>query len=165
MLKYGTFIYDYDPVESEVHNLITEYYKNPVMTKVKVTGEDEFWAARLHTMMINTFRYIIAITPVSNSKERTTKFLGDIQWTSFQTRTIKEDWKIGAIRFEQPVDKKFAVPLKRTRLEDDITYYSCEKFPGLEVLLLPQRDTLVQYPENGTIARALETYHTVLALS
>lgn len=165
MLKYGTFIYDYDPEQSEVHSIIAEYYKNPVMTKVKINGEDEFWAARLHTLMINTFRYIIAITPVSSSKERSTKYLSDLMWSSFQTRTIKEDWKLGSLRYEQNLDKKFAIPIKRTRIEGDITYYSCEKFPGLEVLLLPQRDTIVQYPENGTISRALETYHTVLVVN
>ncbi len=165
MLKYGSFIYDYDPDESEVHNLLVEYYKNPVMTKVKINGEDEFWAVRLHTLMINTFRYLIAITPISNSKERTTKYLSDLKWTSFQTRTIKEDWKLGSMRYEQNTDRKFLIPIKRTKIEEDITYYECEKFPGLEILLLPQRDTLVQYPETGTISRALETYHTVFVIS
>ena len=165
MLKYGHFLEDYDQNDNEARTLIAEYYNNPVMTKVKIHGTEEFWAAKVPSMMFNSYRYIIAITPISNSKDRATKFLIDIPWTSFQTRTIKENWNLGTMNYEPRHNKKFALPIKRVSVEDEISYYVCDSLPGVTVLLLPQRESIVQYPDTGSVSRALETFHTIIALS
>ena len=163
MANYGKLLNGFANPKYELYALISEYFDNPLMTKVKVEKNFSFYVAKIPTMMLRESRFIIAIIRENNLPIGTTERLSEIPWESFQTRSLEEDWKVKPISYSEKNDKKYqsSIKLNRRDYNNDIFYYQSDIYP-IEIALLSPKNSFPTYPSEGTIKRALETFQTVI---
>ena len=163
MTEYGQVINpDYDPRKNNVYEAFTDYFNNPLLTKIKNVNEYSMYLAKIHAMLGNAFRYLIVFVSEDINPVGHTQQLKDCEWISFQTRTLPDqhDLKSHTYRVEKkpPLDQKISVV---TRSETH-SKYSCETFPIEITLLHTRKNNTYQYQPTGTIVSALETFQTII---
>lgn len=163
MANYGKLLDGFSNPKYEIYALISDYYDNPMMTKVKTEKNFCFYVAKIPTMMLRESRFLIAIIRENNFPIGSTERLSEIPWESFQTRTIEEDWKLKPISYSNKNDQKYQSPitLNRRDYNTDIFYYRSNVYP-IEIALLSPKNSLPTYPLEGTLKRALETFQTII---
>jgi hypothetical protein len=161
MDKYGKLIETLETPHSVVYSIISSYFDDPVMTKVKVNSNIAFYAARAPSFMLREYRYLIALVTDNKAPIGDQAKLSEIPWVSFQTRTLEEDWRLKTIEWSDKSDQKYKEIIKQIRREEDTFYYRTSKYP-IEIALLTPKKTFPSYQPEGTILRALETFQTVI---
>lgn len=163
MANYGKLLDGFSNPKYEIYALVSDYYDNPLMTKVKVEKNFCFYVAKIPTMLLRESRFIIAIVRENNLPIGSSERLSEIPWDSFQTRTLEEEWKVKPFSYSSKNEQKYQSPIKlhRRDYDTDIFYYRSDVYP-IEIALLSPKNNLPSYPSEGTIKRALETFQTVI---
>lgn len=157
--KYGELIENgIDIVKSPIYNLLTVYFKNPKMAKLKDVGNYSMYISKNDAMLGVEFRYLIAFVNIDSEPVGNTEFLSNLYWVSLQTRVLKEDYQSPVYSYIpsrlQELDKKITLIKK-----DDRQYlYTCQELP-LHITLLPGS---IEYQKSGSVIQAIETYNTIL---
>jgi hypothetical protein len=163
MLKYGQFIDSgFDPIKTHVYDLFTEYFNNPVMTKIKDIGEYSMYMTRIHAMLGNATRYLVAFVSKNDLSIGKTDNLTNLQWVSIQTRTLEDVHKIPSHLYTARKFKPFMDKIKLTSQDEEQTVYNTPNLPLIVTLLHTRKDNVYQYQPSGTIVSALETYQTII---
>lgn len=163
MSKYGQIINpQYDPEKNYVYEAFSNYYNNPVMTKIKNVENYSMYICKIYALLGNSFRYLIIFVDQDTEVAGKTKFLKDLEWVSLQTRTLEDHHKVPTHKYKientPPLNQKINI---KNRSENESTY-ECEIFPLTVTLLHTRKDTMYQYQPTGTITSALETFQTVI---
>ena len=162
-MEFGQVINpQYDPSKNNIYEAFTEYFGNPVLTKIKNVDNYSVYMTRIHSMLGNSFRYLILFVERDVDMFKTTKNMIDIEWISLQTRTL-EDWHdlkqhTYNVRNMPPLTQKITI---KTHNEKQSTY-DAESFPLVITLLHTRKNNSFQYQPSGTIVSALETFQTII---
>lgn len=146
-----------------IYNLISEYYENPLLYKIKDEENHSLFGAQLSSFLLNERYYIICSTSLTQEK---TMFLKDIPWTSFQVRTLTDDKysDLPKIKYRIKKENKFGTPLRLISRNTDISSYKTNLNLPLTISLLHTKGLEYEYSNEGTIQSALETHQTILQL-
>jgi len=162
MSKYGhTFDTKFDPAKTDIYRLISSIYRNTKLTKVRDDEKNSVYMGRTVCMLINECRYLIATVDKNNDQVGTQKELDQLEWTNFQTRTLKGKFKCESCSV---ADTSIESPhLELDTRNQQYTQYKNTTY-GIKVALLHTKtNNLFEYPNHGDLISALELYQTVIS--
>jgi hypothetical protein len=163
MSEYGQEINPfYDPNKDNVYESFSDYFNNPILTKIKNVDNYTVYMTRIHTMIGNSYRYLILFVDIDTDMLKTTKNMKELEWISLQTRTLEDDHDLKQHTYQvsqkPPLNQKIHV---KTQNEKQSVYHS-ENFPLVITMLHTRKNNHYQYQPTGTIISALETFQTVI---
>jgi hypothetical protein len=161
MSSYGSILDDLDLDKEALYDIFIEYFDNPDMHKIKNQDNCSIYYCKLQTLLKNGNRYLIAICSQDNFKIGTILKLKEIKWICFQTRTLEEYHNIPKHIYEYKRGDPYKSKITVKDRQETRSEYICSTFPNLLVTLLHSKPNKYEYPENGTLAAALETYKTI----
>ena len=146
-----------------IYNLISEYYENPLLYKIKDENNHSLFGIQLSSFLLNERYYIICSTSLVQENKM---YLKDIPWTSFQVRTLTDDKysDLPKIKYRLKKEKKFATPLQLISRNTNISSYKTTLNLPLTISLLHVKGLEYEYSNEGTIHSALETHQIILKL-
>jgi len=159
MLKGKTFS---NPEKDYCYRIFAEYFDHMRLEKVRDEDKLSIYMAKLPCMLLNEQRYVIAMVPRDNYPPSHQKMLDELQWVSLQTRNLTTEYPT-MIRQTYEL-KRNGVYEKRVMVRSrspEITIYDVEDLP-LMVSLLHVRRNEYEYPNEGMLNSALETFRTII---
>ena len=162
-MEFGQVINpEYDPSKNHIYESFTEYFGNPVLTKIKNVNNYSMYMCKIHSMLGNGFRYLILFADRDVDMFGNTKNMVDIEWISLQTRTLEDHHDLKSHTYNarnmHPLTQKITI---QTQNENQSTYIA-ESFPIIVTLLHTRKNNSFQYQPSGTIVSALETFQTII---
>ena len=145
-----------------VYELLSGYYDDPLMNKIKdIKGEQSMYGVQLPCFLLNEKRYLIAIVPYAEQSK--TIHLRDLRWTTLMIRALQDEslQNLPVHNYTIKRDDRFRIALRVKSRNKGITIYD-ETNGIFEVSLLHTRNNEYEYPNEGTLVSALETYQTLL---
>ena len=166
MASYGEIIEDYDPARELIHTYFTDYFRNPTMTKIKDTDKHSMYLTKLYCLLNRECRYIITFTEKNLLPIESTEELKNINWVSFQTRTLKDQYNnIDPFGYEPIAEGPLLARINKIQTTKEASTYNCEDFPITVTLLHTEKNTPDTYQKSGTIINALETFQTIITFN
>ena len=163
MSNYGQRISYYDPVKENIYKEISIYFDNPIMFKIRNVSEKySVYMCNTHYLM-NKYRYLIAVTNYDPYELRFEQKLSDLEWVSFQTRTLDDYHKLPRHTYIPKRQGISSEKITKSYLDPYKSVYDCEHSPLQVTLLHKRKDTQHEYQEKGYIGAALETFSTLLS--
>lgn len=162
MARYGIPVDpDYDPDKEHVYSLMSVYFDNPKMTKIRDIPEPRVsvYMAKTSAMLGIEHRYIVAICPIDIKGVGSQEYLSNLLWISIQTRTLSDNHNIPVHNY---IPRKLPELNKKiTRRIDSTDYlYDVDDLP-INITLIPKTKGL-DYSSSGTVVIAIETYSTII---
>lgn len=161
-MNRGEILYDYDPLKEKIYALMTQYFDNPVMTKMRDVNNFSMYMTRIHTLLGIEFRYIIVFVAKNNEAVGHKERMQNLYWTCLQTLSL--DIEHSNLPFHsyrpqrlQELDKD----IKLIQKDDKQYVYSVAGLP-MKITLLPNGKS--EYMPSGKVVNALETYQTIVTL-
>jgi len=152
------------PERDYIYQLVYNYYDNPTMIKVK-DADDRFsmYACQLPCLLMNEKRYLIVLGHKDYNTVGDGQELKDFRWISFQARSLQEEAykNLPIHNYKIKREDKYMIPLKIKSRSNEISIYDTE-LPPLTVSLLHCKNQEYEYPNEGNLVSALETFQTVL---
>jgi hypothetical protein len=163
MSEYGQVINpQYDPSKNHVYEAFTDYFNDPVLTKIKNVNKYTVYMVRIHAMLGNAYRYLVLFVDRDVNMFGTTKNMKELVWISLQTRTLEDHHDLKSHTYQAqltpPLNQKITI---QNQNEKQSTYYS-DTFPLVVTLLHTRKNNSYQYQPTGTIISALETFQTII---
>ena len=149
---------------SEIHNYMVQYFDNPILTKNEEKGISSIYYAKVNTGLMLDNKYLVVIMNRDPSPIGTKKKLSEMNWISLQTRIIRDNFNCDKFSYRPKKDKPFTDIIRMKEKNDKMVIYHHTSFKNLNITLLYVDKTQVQYPPQGTLTAALETYKTVLTI-
>jgi hypothetical protein len=160
---YGEPIDDFSPERIQVYQQFCSYFENPIMTKVKDDDKFSTYAVKLYCLLSKECRYLIAIMYRTIDVIGTQTRLSDIEWISFQTRTLRESFKCSTHSFIVNSLHEFSTSaIERKEVTKEASSYIALSLPIIVTLLHTKNKTAESYQKSGTVMLALETFETVI---
>lgn len=159
MSKYGQLIND---VEEDIllYKCFTEYFNNPVMTKIDSKEGKSIYSVRIKGNNIDN-KFIIVFINEDNLNIGKIKKLSELYWDSLQTRTLNTTYNVANHTYEVRKYKDLLHSIHKTDTHEKSCTYICEGLP-LKVVLLNYKNQYHTYKEKGTLLSAIETYNTII---
>lgn len=148
---------------------LVKYYGNPIFTKLKSTKSHSIYYCKVGCLMCIDNRYLTVVCHNYGDPMYNKNRLSDLNWISFQTRTIDGDADLEKLQTIELLPDKNILRDKITinnRLNDRYSYNIVDKisqthmYPIKLDLLFTPSDTF--YSDEGTLSSALETYNCIL---
>ena len=86
MATYGEMIDDYNPMKDDIYKIFSQYFNDPMMTKMKDDNNLSMYVCRLYCLLNRECRYIIVFTEQTQNTIGTLANLSTLEWVSLQTR-------------------------------------------------------------------------------
>ena len=162
-MEFGQVINpQYDPSKNHIYEAFTDYFNNPVLTKIKNVDKYTVYMARIHAMLGNAYRYLVIFVERDVNMFGTTKKMDELTWISLQTRTLEDQHNLKPHTYQAaqkpPLNQKINI---QDRNEKQSTYHSTD-FHLVITLLHTRKNNSYQYQPTGTIVSALETFQTII---
>lgn len=170
MSLFGEIIDDYDPQRESIYKIFSDYFNNPTMFKVKDTDKHSMYLSKLYCLLNRECRYIIIFTEKNNVSCGTPEELKNLEWVSFQTRTLPDNYENANIAnishgYHAIAEGPLMAEIERTNIKKEMSTYKCKEFPLIITLLHTQKNTPEAYQNKGTIIHALETFQTIITFA
>lgn len=150
-----------DPVKEYTFKLFTNYYDNLIMHKIKDDNKFSIYMARLQCLLLNEQRYLIAIVKQDQYPPFYQKRLEELRWVSLQIRNLEEPYDIKPQSYNMKRTHEFQRRIKVSLRNTEVTTYTVENLP-IYVSLLHTRNNEYEYPNEGSLISALETFRTII---
>lgn len=150
-----------DPVKEYTYRLFSDYYDNMMMNKVKDDGKFSIYMARLQCLLLNEQRYLIALVPRDQFPPMYRQPLENLRWMSLQIRNLEEGYELEPQTYQMKRTPEFQRRLRVSTRNPDVTTYTTEDLP-IQVSLLHTRSQEYEYPDEGSLISALETFRTII---
>jgi hypothetical protein len=148
----------------QMRDVISKYFGNAVMTKMKENNSFSIYYARIGCLLCLENRYIVVVLQNDDSPIGTTIELSEMEWISFQTRTIENpNFKIKPKDIKSETDPMINCQVEKISDESDRTVYISYDFP-IKLELLKENESDV-HRERGTLKTALDSYNCVLSFN
>ena len=162
-MEFGQVINpQYDPSKNYIYEAFCEYFNNPMLTKIKNVSNFTVYMAKIHSMLGNTYRYLILFVSRDVNSTGHVNQMKDLEWVSLQTRTLEDQHDLKQhsyiARRMHELSKKIHID---TRSETQ-SIYTVDGYPLTITLLHTRKNNTYQYQQTGTIVSALETYQTIV---
>jgi len=162
MSRYGKIIENIDINKENIYTVLLDYFGDMDMIKIKDENMYSFYYAKISTMLKNGNRYLIAIVNRDNMPLDSTVPLSSLKWVCFQTRISDEYLNIPK---QQYTPKKSDIFNSRIYIKNrckESSEYGCEKFSNILITLLHVHNIEYEFPNEGTLLAALETFRTII---
>lgn len=158
----------YDPLKYAFYALICDYFDDPGMQKVSQDQNYSVYACKISTLLLNEYRYLVAIINNDHMELGTIKKLSDLKWISFQTRILESDIYYHAVQhsYDTKNTLKYHYQVRQLNNSTEKSVYRLENnaFP-VRITLLHQKGLELEYPSTGSLVACLETYQTIVTFS
>ena len=161
MAHYGEILI---PETNSVYTYFDDYFNHPNMVKIKNVDIYSVYMSKMYCLLSNQCRYLIAFINNDGLPLETKQPLKELEWTSFQTRTLSDNHKLPSHGYQPNRSSVLNKPIIRTDVTDEASTYKCTAFPLVVTLLHTNKDKN-QYKNEGNILTALETYQTIITLA
>jgi hypothetical protein len=164
MSQYGELLGEYEPEKDSVYMIFTDFYNNPGMTKTQETKTQSVYMTRIHSLLSNTYKYLIAMVPKDSSSLGVEKDMVNLKWNVFQTRSMKDKRKLKPHHYMPARGTALDAKITRTEETKESSTYSVNNLP-IKITLLNTADMSHDYHANGSVLSALETFQTVVTFT
>lgn len=154
----------HNPERDGIYSLISHYYDDPLMTKMKDAGKDmSMYVCRLNCLLMNEKRYLIALVHRDNKEVGATQRLSTFRWVSFMARTLQEEsyQALTIHHYSIKREDRFQIPLRIRSRNQEVSVYDSD-IGVFSVSLLHSKNQEYEYPNEGNLVSALETFQTVI---
>lgn len=163
MAQYGHIIdKDLVPEKRKIYRLLTAYFGNPKLTKIKDTGSHSMYAAMVD-LLIKDFRYLIVLSPKDTYPKGVQFPLSSINWISLQTRTLNNELNCNKFTYIPHNKPPFDTRVHLNKRKEKLATYESRDYK-FSLCLLHTQESLYEYPDLGTLSSALETYQTIIQI-
>jgi hypothetical protein len=154
-----------------LYEIIDDYFDSPQLEKVQDNQNISMYMCKIATLLAGAEqRYLIAICNIDNNPIGKKVLLSNINWKSFQTRTLvpnDSNYKIISHSYSPKNNERFnniGVNLLK-RYEDHTEYFFEDQiYNKFIVSLLHKNKNLYEYPESGNLPACLETFKTIILI-
>tara|TARA_A100000164_G_scaffold235359_1_gene209034 strand:+ start:7 stop:498 length:492 start_codon:yes stop_codon:yes gene_type:complete len=160
MIKYGYSFFD-TPKTQTIYEIISDYFENPVMTKIKNKDSFSVYMVRIKSLLLNETRYLIAMVNEDYNNIETRVSLSDLKWKYFQTRELYDSYRIPEHSYLPKNKSPYTMDLLMESTDENQTDY-LPKNKQFKVSLLHPTNIKHYYPNDGTLTSALEIYKTII---
>lgn len=152
-----------DPEKDYVYRMFAEYFDHIRLTKIKDEKEWSVYMASLPCLLLNEQRCIVVMTPRDFFPPSHTESIDNMRWISLQTRTFASDTYPDLIgqAYEMKRNGFFEKRIVNISRNRNISTYTVDDLPLL-VSLLHIRGNEYEYPNEGTLNSAIETFRTII---
>lgn len=151
-----------DPEKEYVYGLFVSYFDNISLEKVRDEDLFSIYMARFPCLLLNEQRYIVLMTPKDNFPPSYVQPLDQLRWVSLQTRTLHNEYPdLIEQSFQQKHQNIYKKKLTIVSRDTKISVYDVQDLP-LRVSLLHTKGNEYEYPNEGNLISALETYRTII---
>ena len=150
-----------DPVKEYTYRLFADYYDNMVLIKVRDDGDFSVYMARLQCLLLNEQRYLIALVPRDQFPPMYRQSLENLRWMSLQVRNLEEGYELEPQSYQMKRTPDFQRRIKISTRNSDVSTYTINDLP-IQVSLLHTRGQEYEYPNEGSLISALETFRTII---
>lgn len=164
MAHYGQVLDDIGIDRRMMFKHFTEYFDNPVMIKIKDVNGYSMYMRKTHCLLSKECRYLIAFVKEDQMPPKSQERLVDLDWVSFQTRTLPDQHDIPSHAYHPRADGPLSAKIERTSKTDDSSTYTCKDLP-INVVLLNTKKGVNDYQNQGSVIAALETYNTIICVT
>lgn len=121
------------------------------------------YATQIPCFLMNEKRYVIALTAPDQEMEGHQLPLGHLRWKSFMSRSLTDESLsyLPVQNYSIKREDKYQLPLKIRSRSREVSIYDCGESP-LQVSLLHSKNQEYEYPNEGNLVSALETFQTIL---
>lgn len=149
--------------EKNLYELVDNYFESPTLEKIQDKNNTSVYMCKIHTLLASPEkRYIVAITEQDNNSIGKKVDLQNLNWKSFQTRTLGNIEKnIISHKYSPKNMPQYTIKVSIEDRYEDHTDYNIDKY-NATVTLIHKNKNLYEYPPTGNLASCLETYKTVI---
>lgn len=165
MANYGQLLDAFEPNKDEMYQAFTEYFNNPTMSKIKNVDRYSMYMSKTYCLLSNECRYIIAFVLQDSFSIGSYEELRNLRWVSLQTRELSDNHNLPPHAYNAVAQGPLSTIIIRTKMDENSSTYSCEKFPITITLLNSVKKNSSVYQNKGTIIAALETYNTIVTVN
>jgi hypothetical protein len=162
MSRYGQIIENIDLNKENIYTLILDYFGDMQMTKIKDEKDYSFYYAKIATLLKNGNRYLIAVIQRDNNPLDSNVPLSSLRWVCFQTRILDDFHNIAKQQYTYKKDDIFNSRITIRNRNENFSEYTSEKFSNILITLLHVQHIQFEYPNEGTLNAALETFRTII---
>jgi hypothetical protein len=163
MAHYGQVFENIDIDNRTMFKHFAEYFNDPVMIKIKDVDGYSMYMRKTHCLLSKECRYLIAFVTEDQMPPKSQERLIDLDWVSFQTRTLPDQHDIPSHSYQPRADGALNAKIERTSKNDDSSSYMCKDLP-ITVVLLNTKKGVNDYQNQGSVIAALETYNTIICV-
>lgn len=150
-----------DPVKEYIYQLFTDYYDNMTMHKIKEDNDFSVYMARLQCLLLNEQRYLIAIVARDRFPPMYKQPLQNLRWMSLQIRNLEDGYDLQPQSYNMKRTPDFQRRIRVNKRDQDVTTYEIQDLP-IKISLLHTRGQKYEYPDEGSLISALETFRTIV---
>ena len=166
MEQYGNPIDASSPQREEMYDLVSNYFDNPTMTKVKDVEQFSMYMAKVSCKLMAENRYLVAFVERNDSTVGTSYLLRELYWVSFETCSNTDFHRnLMTISYTPKKYTPFDSPLEIKDRQTTHSTYTCNNYPQITVTLLHKSGDLYEYPNTGRLCSAFETYRTIFTFT
>ena len=151
------------PEHDKVYDAVISHVGNPLMEKVKQKDRFAIFMVEITSMLLNEKRYMIALLENDTRPLGNVDYLSNLKWSAFQMRTLSEPQPLKIMPHNYIVHRGLSstISIRCSSRDTRISTYQCETLP-ITVSLLHTRNQEYEYPDDGNLASALETFQTII---
>jgi len=151
------------PERDYIYKLIYTYYNDPIMIKIKDIEKFSMYAIQLPCLLMNEKRFLIALTINDGYKTGHQEKLSNLRWKSFMVRALNDEslFSLPVHNYTIKRDENYMIDLSIKSRNPHISIYST-KTGIFQVSLLHTKNQEYEYPNEGNLVSALETFQTIL---
>jgi hypothetical protein len=134
------------------------------MEKMKQTSNQTIYGVEIPSMLMSEKHYLLAT--INKSMEAIALPLSEIFWDSLQIRTFPASTVLHKFQKHKFIVKREPIYYSKLQIKNrdkKISTYTSD-LSGVEISLLHTKDLEFEYPNEGTLISALETYQTIVQL-
>lgn len=151
------------PERDYIYEIIYNYYNNPKLYKVKNLKDFSMYAIQLPCLLMNEKRFIIALTNLDSNQIGHDENLNNLRWKTFMVRSLNDEslFSLPIHNYSIKRDDIYMIGLKIKSRTKEISVYSTDIGIFL-VSLIHCKNQEFEYPNEGNLVSALETFQTIL---
>lgn len=159
-MEFGVLIEENEDLKKvKIYNIVKMYYDNPEMYKIKDVENYSVYMCKIKTLLSIDNRYLVAVVDKDNNDVFFKQRLDDLQWISFQARTLKDIHNIPSVIYTTKKGNIYNSILNlKERTPKKCTYTSDELGISIDIL----NDDYYTYSDKGKLYGAFETWQMVL---
>ena len=157
-----------EPKDKEyLYKAFVLYFDNPTFIKTNEANDNyAVYHARVKSLLSNP-RYLIVITESDYAPKGYKQKLNDMQWKSFQLRTINKEIVCPEISYTKENNGIFddeIILQQRDKLAEKVIY-QCRFNPLIIELLPSKKGSINDYPDKSTLEEAMDSFQCVIYFS
>lgn len=156
-------LYDIDTIK--IYDYFKTYFSNPRLKKIKENDSCYIYATRIKSLLGKNKRYLFVFVKKASTQGEDNILLGDVDWCILQTRTMEDEYNVPTHSYRETSLSEDNLRIRKIRVENDKTIYSCDEQPQMTVVLLNFPNQTRAYSDIGTLKLAIENYNSIFQLN